>query len=146
MQSRVLIIEDEVGTARPVKEALELIGISADIAVDGEVGIEMFMKDEYDLVLLDLKMPKMDGEEVLKKIREIKPYVYVIIYTNYSEFANIKALTNIGIDGYVNKGPDADLKELLMIIKGKLEPFSEYEARLLLNDMPEFPKDDKGEL
>ena len=48
----------------------------------------------------------------------------MIIYTNFSEFADIKALTNIGIDGYVNKGPDADLKELVNIIKEKLEPFS----------------------
>jgi len=61
---------------------------------------------------------------VLREIRKIRPYVFVIIYTNFSEFADIKALANIGIDGYVNKGPDSDLKELVNIIKSKLEPFS----------------------
>jgi len=71
-----------------------------------------------------LKMPKLSGEEVLREIRKIRPYVFVIIYTNFSEFADIKALANIGIDGYVNKGPDSDLKELVNIIKSKLEPFS----------------------
>ena len=69
-------------------------------------------------------MPKLSGEEVLREIRKIRPYVFVIIYTNFSEFADIKALANIGIDGYVNKGPDSDLKELVNIIKSKLEPFS----------------------
>ena len=76
------------------------------------------------MILLDLKMPKLSGEDILKEIRKTRPYVFVIIYTNFSEFADIKALTNIGIDGYVNKGPDADLKELVNIIKEKLEPFS----------------------
>ena len=61
---------------------------------------------------------------MLREIRKIRPYVFVIIYTNFSEFADIKALANIGIDGYVNKGPDSDLKELVNIIKSKLEPFS----------------------
>ena len=70
---KILIIEDEINTAMPVKEALELCGYSADIARDGEAGLELFREKEYDLVLLDLKMPKMTGEEVLKKIREKDP-------------------------------------------------------------------------
>ena len=121
--SEILIIEDEKDTAEPVKEALKLNGFDADIAEDGEKGLEMFRQNEYELVLLDLKLPKMSGEEVLRKIREFRPYVYVIVYTCFSEFANIKTLTNIGIDGYVNKGPDADLKELITMVKGKLDPF-----------------------
>lgn len=55
--------------------------------------------------------------------------MFVIIYTNFSEFADIKALVNIGIDGYVNKGPDSDLQELIDKIKEKLEPFSISKAR-----------------
>lgn len=133
--SDILIIEDERDTAEPVKEALELIGFNADVAEDGEKGLEMFHQKEYELVLLDLKLPKMSGEEVLKKIREYRPYVYVIVYTCFSEFANIKALTNIGIDGYVNKGPDADLKELITMIKGKLNPFDKEGLRQLLSDV-----------
>lgn len=133
--SDILIIEDERDTAEPVKEALELNGFKADIAEDGETGLEMFHRKEYELVLLDLKLPKMSGEDVLRKIREYRPYVYVIVYTCFSEFANIKALTNIGIDGYVNKGPDADLKELITMIKGKLNPFDKEGLKQLLSDV-----------
>ena len=86
------------------------------------------------MILLDLKMPKLSGEEVLKEIRKIRPYVFVIIYTNFSEFADIKALANIGIDGYVNKGPDSDLKELVKIIKEKLEPFSIDDMEAIMED------------
>ena len=122
--NNILIIEDELMTATAVKEALELNGMTAEIAEDGMKGLELIKKNDYDLVLLDLKKPKLSGEEVLREIRKIRPYVFVIIYTNFSEFADIKALANIGIDGYVNKGPDSDLNELVNIIKSKLEPFS----------------------
>lgn len=130
--NKILIIEDEKMTAEAVKEALELNGMSAEIAEDGIRGIEMVKETEYDLILLDLKMPKLSGEDVLKEIRKIRPYVLVIIYTNFSEFADIKALANIGIDGYVNKGPDADLGELVEMIKAKLEPFSEEDMDAIL--------------
>ena len=132
--NKVLIIEDELMTANAVKEALELNEMKADIAEDEIKGLNKKKKNDYDLILLDLKMPKLSGEEVLKEIRKIRPYVFVIIYTNFSEFADIKALANIGIDGYVNKGPDSDLKELVNMIKEKLEPFS-------VDDMEEIMKE-----
>ena len=122
--NKILIIEDELMTAKTVKEALELNEMKVEIAEDGIKGLDLIKKNDYDLILLDLKMPKLSGEEVLKEIKKIRPYVFVIIYTNFSQFADIKALANIGIDGYVNKGPDSDLKELVNIIKEKLEPFS----------------------
>ena len=79
-------------------------------------------------------MPKLSGEEVLKEIRKIRPYIFVIVYTNFSEFADIKALTNIGIDGYVNKGADANLQELIDLIKQKLEPFSIEEIKDIVDE------------
>lgn len=132
--NRILIIEDEAMTAEAVKEAFELEGMAAEIAGDGEEGLKLVKEKEYDLVLLDLKLPKMVGEDVLKEIRKIRPYVFVIIYTNFSEFADLKALTNIGIDGYVNKGPDADLKELVSLVKEKLEPFSADGIKAILDN------------
>ena len=131
--SKVLMIEDEPVTANVVKEALELNGMEADIAGDGKKGLELMKTNEYDLVLLDLKVPQLSGEEVLKEIRRVRPYVFVIIYTNYSEFAYIKALTNIGIDGYVNKGADADIKELIDMVKEKLKPYSMEDMQRIVN-------------
>ena len=143
--NRVLIIEDEVDTARSVREALEINSVTADIAKDGEEGIRKFKAGDYDLVLLDLRMPKMDGEQVLAEIRKVDPFVDVIVYTNFKEFADIKKLANIGIQGYVNKGPDADLNEVLNLILEKLAPLSEDDIRMLINHTPKALFDDDKE-
>ena len=135
--SKILIIEDEIDTATPVKAALELEGIDADIAKDGSEGLTLFGQNEYDLVLLDLKMPGMSGEEVLSEIRKVDPFMDVIIYTNYSEFPEIKKLTNIGIEGYINKGPNAELSELIEAIKSKLAPLDEFIVGKLIDSLPE---------
>lgn len=135
--SKVLIIEDEVETATLVKRALELESVEADIAKDGQEGIQKFEKNDYDLVLLDIKMPKMNGEDVLREIRKNDPFIDVIVYTNFSEFADIKALTNIGIQGYINKGPQADLKELVDTIMRFLSPISYDDLNKLINKTPQ---------
>jgi DNA-binding response OmpR family regulator len=135
--SKILIIEDEINTATPVKLALEIEGIDADIAKDGSEGLTLFGQNEYDLVLLDLKMPGMSGEEVLSEIRKVDPFMDVIIYTNYSDFSEIKKLTNIGIEGYINKGPNAELSELIETIKSKLAPLDEFIVGKLIDSLPE---------
>ena len=134
--NRVLIIEDEIVTAEAVKEALALDNISADIASDGKSGLEKFISNNYDLILLDLKMPGFSGDEVLSEIRKRDPFIDVIIYTNYTEFADIKKLANIGIDGYINKGPKADLAELISAIKEKIAPLNDETISALLKDIP----------
>ena len=134
--SLVLIIEDEPATAAPVKEALEIEGIQADIASSGIAGVNLFREKSYDLVLLDLKLPGLSGEEVLDTIRKENPFVTVIVYTNYSDFADIKKLTNIGIDGYINKGSEADLDELIDTIKSKLAPIDSDAIDVLFKEFP----------
>ena len=135
--SKVLIIEDEINTAKPVQEALALESIQADIATNGASGLDLFSAGDYDLILLDLKMPGMSGEEVLSAIRKEDPFVDIIIYTNYTEFEDIKKLTNIGIDGYINKGAGADLLTLVEAIKNKLAPLSDDMIDVLLDNIPE---------
>ena len=139
--SKVLIIEYELSTARPVQEALKINGIDAEIAQNGLQGLEMLKQDNYDLVLLDLKMPGLSGEEVLKEIRKADPFIDVVIYTNYSEFSDLKKLTNIGIDGYINKGATADLKELVNTIKQKLAPL---DSEIIAKMMQDVPQDEDG--
>ena len=119
-----------------MKEALALDDISADIASDGESGLQKFVANNYDLILLDLKMPGLSGDEVLSEIRKRDPFVDVIIYTNYTDFADIKKLANIGIEGYINKGPKADLSELIDAIKEKLAPLNDETISALLKDVP----------
>jgi DNA-binding response OmpR family regulator len=130
---KILLVEDNKETADLVKMALEYEDMNVDVAFDGQDGLEHFMKNEYDLILLDLEMPRMNGEELVIKIRNINPYVDIIVYTNYSQFADIKKLVNLGINGYINKGPGADLKELVNMIKSKLEPMDEDTMKTLIN-------------
>jgi len=135
--SRILIIEDERETAIPVKEALALENVEAVIAKDGYEGIELFKSSEFDLVLLDLKMPGLSGEEVLAQIRKLDPFVDVLVYTNYSDFIELKKLTNIGIQGYINKGPEADLSELIDKIMSNLAPITEEDLNKLIKATPD---------
>ncbi len=130
---KILLVEDDEETAGLVKRGLELEDMIVDIAIDGQDGFEHFQKNEYDLVLLDLEMPRMNGEELVIKIRNINPYIDIIVYTNYSQFADIKKLVNLGINGYVNKGSEADLRQLISFIKSKLEPINEDEMKILIN-------------
>lgn len=130
---RLLLVEDNKETAEFVKQAFEMENMAMDIAYDGQEGFEQFFKQEYDLVILDLEMPKMNGEELLIKIRNANPYIDIIVYTNYAEFGDIKKLVNLGINGYVNKGPNAELKELIDMVKSKLEPMDEETVKKLVN-------------
>ena len=134
--NNVLIIEDEGVTARQVKAALEMHHVDADIAEDGRTGLQMFEKKDYDLILLDLRMPQMDGEEVLTRIREQDPFVDVIVYTNYKDFTDIKILTNIGIQGYINKGSRAELNELVDTILKHLAPLDENDVDKMIRCTP----------
>lgn len=134
---RLLVVEDDRDTAALVKAGLETEDMQVEIAYDGQDGLEKFKEGEYDLVLLDLQMPKMTGEELLKAIRKENPYIDIIVYTNYEKFADIKKLVNLGINGYVNKGPDADLNELIGMIKSKLEPLDEEDMICLVENTDE---------
>ena len=82
---KILLVEDDKETADFVKQGFEIEGIDVDIAYDGVDGYEKYLKSEYDLILLDLEMPRMNGEELLVKIRNINPYIDIIVYTNYQE-------------------------------------------------------------
>lgn len=137
----VLIIEDELDTAKPVKGALSLYNIEADIAEDGKTGLNLLKNNpgKYDLILLDLKMPGLQGDEVLKIIRKMDPYIYVVVYTNYGEYTSLKELVNIGIDKYINKGAGADLQELIDTIIGLLNPLTEEGIDALLKNTGEIP-------
>lgn len=130
---KILLVEDDKETADFVKQGFEIEGIDVDIAYDGVDGYEKYLKSEYDLILLDLEMPRMNGEELLVKIRNINPYIDIIVYTNYGKFGDIKKLVNLGINGYVNKGPKADLSELINMVKSKLEPMDEESMKKLVS-------------
>jgi DNA-binding response OmpR family regulator len=137
MRNSILLVEDELKTGDMLKMALESEGLDVVIAEDGNKAIEMFSGGQFDLIILDLKLPGMTGEIVLEKIREIDPYVEVLIYTNYGDPEIMQKLINLGVEGYVRKGPSADLWELVELVKSKLDLFSEDEREKILSSVPQ---------
>ena len=109
---RVLIIEDEARLAENVARSLrESAGYAVDVALDGEEGAFMAESNPYDLVILDLMLPKLDGLTVLQRMRGGGSAVPVLVLTASDEKESIVALLNAGADDYVAK--PFDLGELL---------------------------------
>ena len=146
MNNIVMLVEDEKKTGDMLKQALESEDIIVDWAQDGRDALNKIEKGKYDLVVLDLKLPGISGEEVLKGIRKVDPYVEVIIYTNYQDPPVMKNLIDLGIEGYINKGAEADLWEVVEKVKAKLDPFTEDRMDEILDSTPEevFTSGDSG--
>lgn len=109
---RVLIVEDERRLAENVARSLhESAGYAVDVAPDGEDGLYMAETNPYDLVILDLMLPKVDGLSLLRRLRSSGAQVPVLVLTARDEKESVVALLNAGADDYVAK--PFDLGELL---------------------------------
>ena len=137
MNNTVFLVEDEEKTGLLLKQALESENIDTVWAKDGKSALEKMEKGKFDLVILDLKLPGLSGDEVLEGIRKVDPYVEVVVYTNYEDPLVMKRLINLGVEGYIKKGAEADLWETVAKIKAKLDPLSAGETDSLLGSLPE---------
>ena len=99
---RVLIIEDETAIAELEKDYLELSDFEVTIAGDGVEGLGMALEDEYDLVILDLMLPGMDGFEICKSIREEKNTPILMVSAKRDDIDKIRGLS-LGADDYITK-------------------------------------------
>ena len=109
---RVLIVEDEKRLAENVARALqESAGYAVDVAHDGEEGLYLATSAEYDLIVLDLMLPKLPGEEMLKRYRAGDHATPVLVLTAHDEKGSVVRLLNTGADDYLAK--PFDLGELL---------------------------------
>lgn len=102
---RILAVDDEPGIARLIKVNLERAGYEVETAGDGAEAFELIQKNHYDLVLSDVMMPKMDGMELLAKIRENAPTANlpVILLTAKSQDADVTQGYAAGTDMYLTK-------------------------------------------
>jgi two-component system response regulator PhoP len=113
---RILVVEDEGRLAANIARSLrESAGYAVDIAADGEDGLFMAESNPYDAILLDLMLPRMDGQNVLKKLRASKQHTPVMVLTARDEKDSVVALLNAGADDYLTK--PFDLGELLARVK-----------------------------
>ena len=99
----VLIIDDEAEIRESLQTLLELEGFDVETAVSGEEGLVRIGEHPYDLVLLDLTMPFMDGEETLRRLREIRSDVSVVLCAVFIEQEKLDRLMSAGLAGYLRK-------------------------------------------
>src|SRR6266550_825333 len=123
---RVLVVEDEIRLAENVARSLrESAGYAVDVAADGQEGLFLAESNTYDVVLLDLMLPKLDGMQVLRRIRQAGQLTPVLVLTARDDKESVVALLNAGADDYLTK--PFDLGELLartkaLIRRGKGQP------------------------
>ncbi|WP_291783052.1 sigma-54 dependent transcriptional regulator [Cecembia sp.] len=127
---KILIIDDEKVIRSTLKEILEYEKYQVDEAQDGEQGLQMLQEKEYDLVLCDIKMPKMDGLEVLEKSAEMEKQPQFIMISAHGSIETAVEATKKGAFDFVPKPPD--LNRLLLTVRNALDKKSlEFETKVL---------------
>lgn len=117
--ARILIIDDERAIRKTLTEILGFEGYAIEEAADGEEGLKKFSEKNYDLVLCDIKMPKLDGIEFLEKARELNPDVPVIMISGHGNIDTAVDAVKKGAFDYISKPPD--LNRLLITIRNAAE-------------------------
>ena len=115
----ILIIDDEKAIRKTLSEILRYEGYKIDEAADGEEGLRMFSNSAYDLVLCDVKMPKMDGIEFLEKSKAINPDVPIIVISGHGNIETAVEAVKKGAFDFISKPPD--LNRLLITLRNALD-------------------------
>ncbi|MFH7005446.1 sigma-54-dependent transcriptional regulator [Flavobacterium bizetiae] len=119
--SKILIIEDEASIRRVLVKILseENDTYQVDEAEDGVAGLEKIKNNDYDLVLCDIKMPKMDGVEVLEEAKKIKPEIPMVMISGHGDMETAIHTMRLGAFDYISKPPD--LNRLLNTVRNALD-------------------------
>ncbi|MDQ6471089.1 sigma-54 dependent transcriptional regulator [Flavobacterium sp. LHD-80] len=119
--SKILIIEDEAAIRRVLVKILseENDSYQVDEAEDGVAGLDKIKNNDYDLVLCDIKMPKMDGVEVLEEVKKIKPEIPMVMISGHGDMETAIHTMRLGAFDYISKPPD--LNRLLNTVRNALD-------------------------
>ncbi len=118
----ILIIDDEKAIRKTLTEILSFEGYKLEEAADGEEGLKKFREKTYDLVLCDIKMPKLDGIEFLQKAGEINPDIPVVMISGHGNIETAVEAVKKGAFDYISKPPD--LNRLLITIRNAMDKSS----------------------
>lgn len=118
MHKRVLVVEDDRDIASLVELHIKDLGCAVDIAYDGENGLEKALKNKYDLIILDVMLPGLNGMEICKEVRSEKNYTPILMLTSRSEELDKVLGLEFGADDYMTK--PFSLRELLARVKAIL--------------------------
>lgn len=100
--SKVLIVEDELSIAELEKDYLELSSFEVEIETDGQQGLEKALKNDFDMIILDIMLPGVDGFEICKQIREAKEIPILMVSARKEDIDKIRGL-GLGADDYITK-------------------------------------------
>ena len=119
--SKILIIEDEVAIRRVLKKIISEENDTYEVedAEDGLAGMELIKNNDYDLILCDIKMPKMDGVEVLERTQKIKPEIPILMISGHGDLDTAVHTMRMGAFDYISKPPD--LNRLLNAVRNALD-------------------------
>jgi len=119
MAQTILVIDDEKSIRRALNDILIMEGFKVDEAADGAEGIQKIETNNYDCILCDIKMPKVDGIEVLQKAQELKPDVPFIVISGHGNIETAVDAVKKGAFDYISKPPD--LNRLLITIRNAMD-------------------------
>jgi PAS domain S-box-containing protein len=118
-KAKILVVDDELGMREGMRRILEMQDLDVDTAENGTQGVEMGLAHEYDLYFIDLKMPDLDGTEVLRSIKLAYPEAICVVVTAFASIDSAVATTQLGAYRYIPKPFDPD--ELVLVTKTALE-------------------------
>lgn len=99
---KILIVEDELAIAELEKDYLELSGFEVEVETTGDVGVDRALNEDFDLIILDLMLPNVDGFEICKRIREEKNIPVIMVSAKKDDIDKIRGL-GMGADDYITK-------------------------------------------
>ena len=119
MSQTILIIDDEKAIRKTLSEILSFEGFVIDEAADGVEGVKKIKENNYDCILCDIKMPKMDGMEVLEQSKELKPDIPFIVISGHGNIETAVEAVKKGAFDFISKPPD--LNRLLITIRNAMD-------------------------
>ena len=117
--AKLIIVDDEKQIRAALRDILEYEGYEVDEAKDGEEGLDMIMHKKYDVALCDIKMPKMNGLELLMKVNEAERSTQVVMISAFGNVENAVEATKRGAFDFITKPPD--LNRLLITVRNAIE-------------------------
>ena len=128
--SKILIVEDEEAIADLEKDYLELSGFEVEVANDGETGLKKALENDYDLFILDLMLPGVDGFEICRQVRDEKNTPIIMVSAKKDDIDKIRGL-GLGADDYITK--PFSPSELVARVKAHMARYDRLARRVWVN-------------
>ncbi len=135
MNENILVVDDDTEIRKVLSSILSEEGYSVKTVENGKQAIEVSEKKRFDLALIDIKLPDMEGTELLHRLKEKQPHIVMIIITGFPTIENAMGAVNEGADGYILK--PFEIRKLLQAVRKHLNK----EAADHISNWMEFEQD-----